>query len=128
MSDLEKLVSKIENHNGPWLERAGGEELEGGVIQIPYVIADQVALEALSFLYDNELIINFNWSKWDEGREIFASKDENKFDMLDRDTTLKLLTAVARNNRFNDGAWASLFESGDAEKLFKRLLELEGTP
>lgn len=128
MSELEKLVSKIENHKDPWIERAGGEELEDGSTQMPYVTVDPLALEALSFLYDNKMIVDFNWSNWNEGREILASEDENKFDKLDKDTVLKLLTAIARNDRFIEGAWARLFESGDAQKLFKRLLEIEGTP
>lgn len=32
---------------------------------------------------------------------------------------------TARNDRFSDGAWAQLFESGDAQKLYRRLLEIE---
>jgi hypothetical protein len=36
-----------------------------------------------------------------------------------------LLTAVARNDRFCDGAWASLFDDGRAQQLLSRLYELE---
>lgn len=127
LSHLKALVKKIDNHKGPWMKHEGGGELEDGVIQMPYVTADPVAYEALTFLYYNKLIIDFDWGKWHEGRKLFASENENKFDKLDKDTTLKLLTAVARNDRFNEGAWASLFESGDAQKLFRRLLEIEST-
>jgi len=79
--------------------------------------------EALHFLYDNNLIILFNWSDWDEGRAFFEDDDPNKYSKIGRRFTLKLLTAVARNDRFCDGAWTALFESGEAQNLFKRLLE-----
>lgn len=37
----------------------------------------------------------------------------------------KLLTAVARNDRFSDGAWVGLFEDGRGVLLYERLLEWE---
>jgi len=79
--------------------------------------------EAMHFLYDNNLIILFNWSEWDEGRDFFMDDDPNKYNKIDRNFTLRLLTAIARNDRFCTGAWDAIFESGDGQNLFKRLLE-----
>ena len=59
------------------------------------------------------------------GRDFFKNKNPDKYNTLNKEWVLKLLTAVARNDRFCDSAWAGLFESGDARKLFKRLLEIE---
>ena len=80
-------------------------------------------MKAMEFLYENELIIDFDWGKWDEGREFFKNNGPNKYDIIDREFTLKLLTAVARNDRFCDGVWGNLFESGTALILFKKLFE-----
>jgi hypothetical protein len=36
-----------------------------------------------------------------------------------------LLTAVARNDRFSDGAWAAIFDDGRGQQLLSRLYEFE---
>lgn len=125
VSELRSLVEDIEAHEGEWYKEAGGEESRPGVMELPYIASDPLANRAMRFLYDNNLIIDFDWSSWDEGRQFFQKDDPKKFNNLDREYVLKLLTAVARNSRFSDGAWAQLFESGAAQKLFKRLLEVE---
>jgi len=122
---LQLLVYRIESHSGSWGEWKGGEKTESGAIQIPYVVEAPILTEARQFLNDNELTIVFDWPNWQEGRDFFKSEDPEKFDKLDQETVLKLLTAVMRNARFNEGAWVSLFESGDGQKLFARLLELQ---
>lgn len=86
---------------------------------------DPLAHEAIKFLYDNKLIIPFDWSDWQEGEDFFKDASPTKYEKLDRQFVLKLLTAVARNDRFSEGAWAGLFESGGAQKLFHRLLDIE---
>ena len=122
---LRNLVARMEQHQGPWGTVMGGEKTADGTFTMPYVIMDELAYEAMAFLYDHHLIITFDWGKWDEGREIFRSTQEKRFASLDRLTVLKLLTAVARNDRFCEGAWAGIFEDGSAQALFKRLLEIE---
>jgi hypothetical protein len=79
----------------------------------------------MKFLHDHDLIVPFKWSEWDEGREIFRSTQEDRFASLDRLTVLQLLTAVARNDRFCEGAWSALFEDESAQALFERFLEIE---
>lgn len=119
---LEKLVKQMECHDGPWWEDRSSRN--GKVVTLDSW-SDPLAHEAMVFLYDNKLIIDFDWGKWEEGREFFKDKDPAKYRSLNRAFVLKLLTVVARNDRFNDGAWTRLFDSGDGQKLFKRLLEIE---
>jgi len=122
ITNLKSLIKSIDEYKGLWFEDRSVKE--GCVISyIPWTAP--IACEAMKFLYDNDLIITFNWADWDEGRDFFKNRNPNKYDNLDKEWVLKLLTAVARNDRFCDGAWASLFESGDAQKLFTRLLEIE---
>jgi hypothetical protein len=122
---LRDLIARMEGHVGKWGTSLGGERRNDGSFTMPWVQEDPLASEAMSFLYDNGLIVPFNWGAWDEGRAIFRDTAEDRFERLDRLTVLKLLTAVARNDRFNDGAWVALFECGDAQRLLRRLLELE---
>ncbi len=122
IKELELLLEKIDAHEGPFFENRSTKE--GDVIYYsPW--SDPVTFDAMRFLNTNNLFIEFFWSGWQEGRDFFWSDDDSKYDDIDRQFTLKLLTAVARNSRFCEGAWAMLFDSGDAQKLFKRFLEIE---
>jgi hypothetical protein len=125
LSQLRDLVARIEQHQGPWSTVGGGERQSNGAITMPWVQMHSLAYEAMAFLYDNELVIPFDWPAWEEGRAIFRDRTSGTFERLDRMTVLKLLTAVARNDRFNEGAWADLFDAGDGRRLLKRLLDLE---
>jgi hypothetical protein len=89
---------------------------------------DPLIEQALHLVYENHLIIPFDWSNWDEGRAILNSDNPNRFATLDRLTILKLLTVVARDDRFAPGAWSALFDRGDGPNLLHRLLDLETSP
>lgn len=132
LRQLRDLVARMEQHRGPWATVGGGERLDNGAVTMPWVDMNELAAEAMHFLYDNALVVGFtgadmafDWAAWDEGRAIFQDPAADRFDHLDRMTLLKLLTAIARNDRFCEGAWANLFEEGDAQRIFRRLLELE---
>lgn len=122
LEQLESLLEKIDAYDGKWFEDRSTKE--GNVIMLNRWSAP-LSYEAKKFLYNNELIISFNWGEWQEGRDFFKTTDDNKFKNIDREYILKLLSAVARNDRFNEGAWARLFEKGDGQKLFRRLLEID---
>jgi hypothetical protein len=122
---LRNLIERMDQHPGRWGTVMGGEKTGDRTFTMPYVDMHELAYEAMTFLYDHDLIISFDWPEWDEGREIFRSTQEDRIASLDRLTVLKLLSAVARNDRFCEGAWAGIFEDGSAQALFKRLLEIE---
>ena len=107
------LIENIENFNGKWHE----------VTNPFYASTNELANKAMKFLYDNELIIGFDWGKWDEGRDFFKNNNPNKYNDINREFILKLLTAIARNDKFCIGAWGELFESGTGIILFKKLFE-----
>ncbi|MNY38196.1 hypothetical protein D3C86_1728040 [compost metagenome] len=102
----------------------GGTKDESGVIEMPYSSPHPLISEFVQFMYDKDLILIFDWGSWDEGREWFMNSDESKYDRLDTETCLKLLTAVIRNNRFHDGALIAAFESGDFPKIINQLVKL----
>jgi len=110
---LNKLVDQIEKFDGKWYE----------IVNPFFASTNELADKAMKFLYVNKLIIGFNWGEWDEGRVFFKNNDPSKYNNIDREFILKLLTAVARNDRFCTGAWGELFESGGGKILFRKLLE-----
>lgn len=121
-SELQDLYERVIKHKGSFLSEGGGEEIEPNVIEMPYTIEAPIVAEARKFFYDNGLVIPFDWSEWSEGRAMFRKEGEDKFNNTSLTDVIKLFTAVIRNDRFNDGAWADIFETGDGAKLLKQLL------
>ena len=120
------INNRVQSHEGSWGKTQGGETDEKGVIQMPYSVPDPLVSEFVTFMYVYELVVSFDWSAWDEGREWYKNSNESKYEALDIPTALKLLTAVMRNDRFNEGALVSAFESGDFPKIINKLVELRG--
>ena len=69
-------------------------------------------------MYELDLVIGFNWGRWEEGRKIVARGDYKNQNPV---TLLKILTAIIRNDRFNDGALIQAFENRTIEKILVEL-------
>lgn len=126
-SELQDLYERVLAHKGSFSETGGGQRLPSGTIQMPYMIEKPIVSEVRKFFIDKGLIVVFDWAHWDEGKTMFRQNTEDRFKDTSLEDTVKLFTAVMRNDRFYDGAWADLFESGDAAKLLFRLLSYEPT-
>ena len=83
------------------------------------IIEDKVVWDFECIMYELDLVIDFNWPHWDDGREIVG---KGNYSNLDTITLLKILTSFIRNNRFCDGALAERFEDRTIEKIL-RLIE-----
>lgn len=118
---LHSLNQRIQSYNGKWGERHSGKKLKSGANTLPYTEQNELIQEFVQFMYDKDLVINFDWSKWQEGRDWFASEDEAKYQDLDIETSLKLLTVVIRNDRFNEGALVRAFEDGMLPGIINQL-------
>ena len=122
---LKAISMRIQSHTGVWGKTKGGNKDENGVIEMPYIVRDPLISEFVEFMYDHDLVVQFDWSEWDEGREWYRLQDESKYEHLNIETALKLLTAVIRNDRFHEGALVNAFESGDFPKIINTLIELK---
>lgn len=122
---LRSLNARIQSHNGDWGVYYQSKKTEFGVNTLPWVEPNELTQEFVQFMYDKDLVVNFDWKNWQEGREWLALKDEIKYEKLGIETALKLLTAVIRNDRFNEGALVSVFEDGTFPRIIKTLLTLE---
>jgi hypothetical protein len=98
----------------------GGGKDESGFIQFPFWDASPVVHRFDEIVYELPIIINFDWVKWDEGREIVNDDDFN-FNSIDIPKKCKILTAIVRSDRFSDGAIIYAFNSGLILKILKSI-------
>ena len=119
---LRSLNARIQSYNGNWGVYHQGKKAESGANTLPWVEQNELIQEFVQFMYDKDLMVYFDWPKWQEGRDWFALEYEAKYEELDTEMALKLLTAVIRNDRFNEGALVRAFEDGALPKLIKKLV------
>lgn len=127
VQQLKDINVRIGQNTLPWGKWAGGDVDDSGVMQMPYMVQNQVVEDFVRFMYDKGLVLDFDWSGWNKGRAWFRSNDENKYENLDILTILKLLTTIIRNDRFNDGALVDAFEQGIFPKLIDKLVKYKLT-
>jgi hypothetical protein len=121
---IDDINLRVQSHSGSWGKMSDGDEVEPGVIQMPYASPDPLISEFVKLWYEKNLIISFDWGNWQEGRDWYENIDEAKYDSLDSEMALKLLTAVIRNDRFNEGALMRAFENGDLPKIINKFVGL----
>jgi len=93
-----------------------------GVLIFPWVEQSPLIQDFVSFMYENKLMVKFSWVEWQEGRDWYAIDDGAKYEKLDVEKALKLLTAVIRNDRFNEGALVRAFEDETFPKIIHKLI------
>ncbi len=124
LAALEEIIGKLRAEGEirvPW--RGGGQE-EDGIHSLAYPDINSVAYQAMPVVHDHGMVV-FSWPQWREGRRIYEGLTPKNIGELDLITTLKLLSALARSERFGDGTWAEVFESGRGLLLFEHWLNLE---
>ena len=113
------MIPRIEKTTSFGEEIGGGMD-DDGVYHIPTWSSSKIVYEFLDVVYDIPIIIDFDWSRWDEGRKI--AQDENfDYDTIDIPTKCKLITAFVRNDRFRDGALSGAFQKGTILKILKSI-------
>lgn len=97
-----------------------GKPDKNGVTPFPYYEVNSLISEFQEIVYNIPVMISFDWTSWDEGREII--RDINfDFDKIDIPTKCKLITAFVRSDRFCDGALIMAFESGQIPDILKSI-------
>lgn len=77
-------------------------------------------VDFIQCIYDLNIVINFDWMNWNEGKAIFDSPDFDisKCSVVD---LCKFMTVFTRNDRFSQGFLTSEIENGKVLKVIKRL-------
>ena len=103
---------------GEWTD---GQEISSNTFIAPYYAMSNHSNRIMKILYELNLVISFDWMNWDEGREFISNKNLDLFSNQSKYVLIGLLTALARNDRFCDGAWGSAIENGTVAKLLDEL-------
>lgn len=109
--DLEAIVVQLRKNPTPPVKWAGGEVAEDGVQPFGYVDLDPVLHDAMLVLYKDGMIV-FDWMSWSRGQTFYQRMTPADAAELDRELTLKLLSYIARDDKFCEGSWAEMFASG----------------
>jgi hypothetical protein len=120
----------------PWLADAtadiggwhGGEPTADGPIAMPHARLSDDAARLLEDLYDLEVVALFDWAGWleERGRELLDN------DPMLETATLEdgrmLLAALARSDRFVEGAFLSALRDGTICRILSRIDDLVQRP
>lgn len=98
---------------GKWIMREG---------QFPYCNYGPEVLSFLDSLDENGFIQPFNWTYWEEGKQLVENPALLQYASLQ--TLRKLLTLHIRADRFTEGHLAVMFETGQITMILKRLAEI----
>ena len=122
--DLEELIALIpemESYHGSWGEHDITSE-GNTVFMGPYKFSD-ITRRVHSSINGSGLIYPFGWIDWQEEAERICS-DPELIEQTDLLTVRKLLTLHTRKERFCEGHFAAMCESGVMLLILKRLKEL----
>lgn len=109
-----ELIEKIENS-----ENFGELEINDKSI-IPHYTLSSVVSEFMDLVYKIPLMISYDWMKWKEGETIFKDKNFN-YDTIDIPTKCKIISALVRSDRFNEGVLINSFEDETIIKILKSI-------
>ncbi len=124
LAELGQAVDKLRAEDGIRVPWTGGGREPDGTYRLAYPDTTSPAYQVMSVVYDHGMV-SFSWPQWAEGWQIYAELTPETVRRLDLITTLKLLSALTRSERFGDGTWAEAFESGRGLLLFEHWLALE---
>ena len=98
---------------GKWIKEEG---------HFPWFLYSADVIAFIHALYENDIIIQFSWMQWEEGRRYLVEPASiQEADLL---TLRKLLTANVRRDRFCEGHLAGVLENGHIVAILRRLKEI----
>ena len=122
VDDLEAvaaLLPGILRVEGSAAEVRGGDRLPDGSISMPYVDYAPEVSRLLDALYERNVVLPFDWSAWLEEAERYLDPAAvAAASLLD---VRRLLTLHVRQERFCDGHFAEMVESGHIAAVLRRL-------
>ena len=97
----------------------GGETAPDGPFILPIWIPSDSMRDFIQGLYDRGLMMNFDWTAWEYGRDLAG--DFDRIARSNAQTCLKLLTAHVRSDRFVEGHLAAELKGGGITAILRRL-------
>ncbi len=108
---------------GKWIPAKKGE---GGIIHIGWYCLSTKSIEFMEALEANGFICDFDWmdSDWRDQAQRYMD-DPELVGLVDSDTLVKLLHTHARADRFNEGHFGGVLESGHVSAILRRLVSFQ---
>ena len=104
----------------PVKRMGGGKKGKDGIIEIPYPEYNKVVRDFFR-VAAGEGWFNPDYLSKDPGRML---QDKNFIKTADLSQIKTMMTFCVRGERFCDGHWASMIESGNIRRLLERLAEI----
>ena len=111
---------------GEWVE---GELRDDGAWSMPYEALSARSAELLQALYDQQVVVRFDWSRWldSQGGDLLAA---DTVGVLLAEVSLedlrKLLVAHVRGARFSEGHLLQVLRNGHLRLVLERVAALVG--
>ncbi|MBB6348314.1 O-acetyl-ADP-ribose deacetylase (regulator of RNase III) [Nonomuraea muscovyensis] len=97
----------------------GGQELEPGVIQMPYPVYGEAVQRILGLLGELGAVVVFGWPDWVRGNPLWP--DGRGLDDAPVADAARLATAIIRGERFSDGTIEQALDRGAFRAVLRRL-------
>lgn len=70
--------------------------------------------------YNMPLLVVFSWSAWEEGKQMYNNSSFD-WDSVDLGIKCKIVTALIRSERFNEGTLMAGFEEGKIQRILNSM-------
>lgn len=103
-------------------------EQEDGSCAMGYAVLSDEAQEFIQLLYEYEIVAGFDWPGWMNGRGGDLIEHQALIDEAGLEDCRRLLTAIARGDRFNEGLFLDKLRDGTIRRILQRVaILLEST-
>lgn len=107
-------------------EMRGGNEMEPGILRMPYASYSEVVDRFIDYAYKYGWVIqDFDWPAWAQSAEAIRLRDEESaLECATAEQLIRLLTVLIRQERFSEGSLLTAFESGLMLRIVRRAAAL----
>lgn len=119
------LASAAGDEAGHWKEPTQHAE---GVWTVGYPVLSDQAIRVVEQLYELDVVVDFDWPTWMERRGGELHRDPDLLAEASLGECRRMLIALARGDRFNDGVLLDAFRNGTMARIAARTAELAGDP
>ncbi|MGX7732028.1 DUF6508 domain-containing protein [Rhodococcus sp. 2H158] len=124
--ELRELLQRIDDNGAPFAPRPESSTVSDAADAFAYPMGGPIVDEAMTFLYDREFIVPFDWPAWD-GKTAVEQGDLEAIGSGTAEDCLRYLTVISRADRFMTGFIVSAFDRRLVQTALHRLLEIMGS-
>ncbi len=126
LAALADLLPEMERPGATWGEWSPTKRKPDGTLVMPWFDDSPLAAELCTRAYRAGWVQrDFEWMAWNDGWDRLNGPDRDTFiATADPDTLAKIITALVRSERFNEGSLTGAFASGFLTQIVRRMQAL----